>query len=234
MINNVLGLMLSPLLFAQGKWARWRTPKLPEPQGARMGVEGEGDSLTLFIVGDSAAAGVGVEQQQDALLGQLVMQLAPQYCVNYQLIATTGHTTLDCLADLQRFEPTPVDVVLTSLGVNDLTSGKSIAQFKHHQQQLVHCLRKRFSAQHIILSGMPPMHQFFALPQPLRWIIGNRAQSFDATIQTLAREEGTLYLPVVSSTNKGEMATDGFHPSASVYQAWAAVAANLINSELRA
>jgi hypothetical protein len=32
------------------------------------------------------------------------------------------------------------------------------------------------------LSGLPPMHRFPALPQPLRWYIGSRARDFDRAL----------------------------------------------------
>ena len=52
-------LMLSPLLVAQALLTRARLPRLPEPDGERHGVVGEGAPLRLLILGDSSAAGVG-------------------------------------------------------------------------------------------------------------------------------------------------------------------------------
>ncbi|MCC6374061.1 MAG: SGNH/GDSL hydrolase family protein, partial [Moraxellaceae bacterium] len=76
---------LAPLLLTQGMYVRRVTPKLPEPQGARVGVTGTGKPLRLLIVGDSAAAGVGAAHQNDALLGQLVAALATEFEVSWCL-----------------------------------------------------------------------------------------------------------------------------------------------------
>ena len=55
-----------PLLLLQAIWVRLRTIKLPEAQGQRTGVCGQGEPLTLLVLGDSAAAGVGTNLQENA------------------------------------------------------------------------------------------------------------------------------------------------------------------------
>ena len=51
-------LALAPLLVVQGWYVKRVTPRLPEAEGARQGVTGQGQRLRLLVVGDSAAAGV--------------------------------------------------------------------------------------------------------------------------------------------------------------------------------
>ena len=63
-------LVLLPVLFVQGTKVRKNTPRLLEASGDREGIVGKGRPLSLLILGDSAAAGVGVETQQDALSGR--------------------------------------------------------------------------------------------------------------------------------------------------------------------
>jgi len=55
--------VLSPLLVCQGIYVRRVTPKLPEADGPRSGEAGSGALLRLLVLGDSAAAGVGVRTQ---------------------------------------------------------------------------------------------------------------------------------------------------------------------------
>ncbi len=45
--------------------------RLPEAHGERSGCCGNGNELNLLIIGDSAAAGVGVDEQSEALASQL-------------------------------------------------------------------------------------------------------------------------------------------------------------------
>ncbi len=51
---------LAPLLLWQGRHVRRVTPRLPEAAGPRAGTTGHGPPLRLLVLGDSAAAGVGV------------------------------------------------------------------------------------------------------------------------------------------------------------------------------
>ncbi len=69
MLDMVVRTVLLPVLLGQAVYLRKNVVKLPEPEGARIGVLGEGPLLRLLILGDSSAAGVGVETQADALLG---------------------------------------------------------------------------------------------------------------------------------------------------------------------
>ncbi|HMY01436.1 MAG TPA: SGNH/GDSL hydrolase family protein, partial [Agitococcus sp.] len=93
-------LALAPLLVVQGWYVKRITPRLPEAEGARQGITGQGQRLRLLVVGDSAAAGVGAVHQREALVGQLTAELAAQFEVSWLLIAKTGFTTADLLAHL--------------------------------------------------------------------------------------------------------------------------------------
>ena len=62
-----LKITLGPLLLWQGRAVRARALKLPEAAGPREGREGQGaPALRLLVVGDSSAAGVGVEHLAQA------------------------------------------------------------------------------------------------------------------------------------------------------------------------
>ena len=123
--------LLAPILLLQGILVRKRTPLLPEPAGARKGEIGEGKPLRLLILGDSSGAGVGVEHQKDALLGRLKEHLSGNYKLTYQLIGKTGTTTQSTLDYLTQSSQklAQFDVVVISLGVNDITSGVSLGKW---------------------------------------------------------------------------------------------------------
>ncbi len=235
MFSNLLHLLstvsLGPVLIAQGLYVRRTIELLPEPDGDRRGVAGSGPSLNLLIIGDSAGAGVGCELQSDALLGQLVTRLANEFTVHYQLEATTGHTSADCLNQLQELTPRKVDFVLSSLGVNDVTSGRSVSAFAQSQRDIVVLLRDKFSAQRIILTGVPPMGHFPALPQPLRWYLGNRAKLLDSALRQVCQQTGAEYLKIDFDTDISAIASDGFHPGPRAYNDWAESVASCIIQE---
>lgn len=88
---------LLPSLLWQGYQVKKNTPRLAEASGERKGLIGQGQTLSILILGDSAAAGVGVQKQEDALLGALLSELKNHFTVRYQLEAKTGDTTLQVL-----------------------------------------------------------------------------------------------------------------------------------------
>lgn len=217
-------LALGPLLLAQGRHVRRTVPLLPEPVGKREGERGAGPVLRLLITGDSAAAGVGAATQDEALSGHLVSGLATSFRVRWKLLAFTGATTADLIDRLQREPAAEFDVVVTSLGVNDVTGRRSLDDWRRQQGQLVALLREKFAARDILLSGLPPMHRFPALPQPLRWYVGSRARDFDRALSRFARgRPGCEFVALdYAMMDLEAMAADGFHPGPAVYRRWAA------------
>jgi lysophospholipase L1-like esterase len=195
MRHLIATLALGPIFMAQGRHVRRTVPELPEPEGPRSGIAGSGPVLRLLVVGDSAAAGVGAATQDEALSGQLAVALAPTFRLHWKLLAFTGATTADMLDRLRREAAERFDVVVTSLGVNDVTGSRSLATWRRQQEQLVELLAARFGARLILLSGLPPMHRFPALPQPLRWYLGSRARDFDRVLaEVAARRPGCEFL----------------------------------------
>lgn len=222
MPNPLVTLVLGPVLVVQGIVTRLRTPRLPEPTGARQGVSGTGARLKLLVVGDSAAAGVGVSHQDEALSGQLVGRLAKEYQVEWVLVAKTGATTESTLDTLHGMQAEPFDVVVTSLGVNDATSRVPAHTWRRQQQVLRKLLREKFSARHVVVSGLPPIHGFPALPQPLRWYIGRHATHLNAALEAdVITEPGSSFVDLRFSADTTLMAADGFHPGPAVYAEWA-------------
>jgi len=221
--DNWATLALGPILWAQGKYVRKTTPLLPEPKGPRQGVLGDGPLLRLLVVGDSAAAGVGAAHQGEALLGQLVANLAHDYQVEYKLIAATGSTTSGTVKRLAKTEATPFDIAVTSMGVNDATRLLPNPIFLNHQSRLMDILQERFQVKHVLVSGLPPMHLFPALPQPLRWVMGRKAKSLDGALeQWLDSVPGCHYLKSDFTMDPDLMAPDGFHPGPEIYRMWGA------------
>jgi lysophospholipase L1-like esterase len=222
---------LAPVIVPQGIWTNLRVPTLPEPPGAREGSAGTGPPLKLLVVGDSAAAGVGVAHQDEALLGQVVSRLAGRYSVEFALHAKTGYTTADILRRLDEMAPRDFDVALTSLGVNDVLALTGRHTWLERQARLRQVLREKFGVRLSVLSGLPPVHSFPALPQPLRWHLGSRATEFNEVLdRAVDTDPDTRLVNLRFSADASMMASDGFHPGAPIYSEWAERAARIILS----
>jgi lysophospholipase L1-like esterase len=225
---------LGPVLLAQGRYVRRVTPRLPEPAGQRQGIDGAGPALSLLILGDSAAAGVGVTTQSEALSGQLVSALSPYFRISWKLVARTGLTTQEILQQLEAEPGQRFDVAVTSAGVNDVTGGTGRDQWLATQHQLVELLRHKFQTRHILLSSLPPMHGFPALPQPLRWYLGMRAKRLNQGLSNwVEQHQGCEFVSIDFPLSSGLMASDGFHPGAAAYSIWAGQLADVIRRRLK-
>lgn len=214
----------APVLLAQGWYVRRTVPRLAEPEGDRSGSHGIGPLLRLLIIGDSAAAGVGVAHQAQALSGQIVQALAKDFCISWRLIAQTGYTTKEILERLHQTAAEPFDVAVISIGVNDVTHRISAADWIARKQQLLQLLTARFQVRQILCSTLPPMHRFPALPAPLRWYLGSRVRHFNAELTSLLKNKSHCQLVTTDLDGSASiMARDGFHPGEPIYARWAAL-----------
>lgn len=230
-LHGALTLGLAPLLLVQGRWVRQRTPVLPEPPGPRAGVIGQGPVLRLLIVGDSSAAGVGAAHQDEALSGRLTQALARDFTVHWRLQACTGHKLADVRAAVRGLPAEPFDVVVVAVGVNDATGCTRMAHWLHGLQSLVTELKQRHQNQQVILSALPPVHLFPALPQPLRWYLGRCATRLDqAQRRWGAGQPGCEVVGADFPMDLRYMAHDGFHPGPLAYEAWAGALAERIRA----
>jgi len=214
---------LAPLLLLQGRYVRRVTTRLPEPTGDRTGTAGAGPELGLLILGDSAAVGVGVETQCEALSGRLVAELSRTSRVSWTLVAKSGATASGTTRHLTRCcSLGRVDVAVVSIGGNDVVSHRSLADWLEDIEALVGLLRTRFAVRHILLSGLPPMHAFPAFPQPLRWYLGAKARKYDVALTRWAsRQADCEHVSLVLPNLRELFAADGMHPGESAYRLWA-------------
>lgn len=233
MLYEIRSALLAPLIVPQGLWVRSNIPKLDEPPGERQGTAGSGPPLRLLILGDSAAAGVGVSHQDEALLGQLLQRLTMDYTVTWNLQATTGHKSADALERLQALAPDSYDIAVTSLGVNDVTGMTGRGQFRQRQARMRGLLKTNFGVRQILVSGLPPMHGFPALPQPLRWHLGSRASQFNYDLRAdVASDEAANFVDIRFTEDQSLMSADGFHPGPAVYAEWAELIVSAIDPDV--
>ena len=223
--------LLAPLLAGQAVVTRRRVRELPEAAGAREGQAGEGPMLRLLIIGDSSAAGVGAASQDHALLGQVVSALGQHFTVDYTLIAESGARTVDARAWL-RDHSGAYDVAIVALGVNDVTKLTPLDRFLTEQSALWQSLQRDFGARQVLGSAMPPVGMFRALPQPLRWAVGQRAAIFDRALRPVVADAANVDLVGFTlQFDPDHMADDGFHPGPKVYADWGqAIAQQIIAS----
>ncbi len=218
----IAALSMGPLMFAQGMLVRRFASVLPEAKGPRAGVVGVGRPLRVLVLGDSSAAGVGVDTQDEAIAGQLAAQLADRFQVTWELLAKTGATTKSHTQALIDQVEGKFDAAMICLGVNDVTHGVNLNAWLKQQSKLYDILEEKFGVREIYVSGIPPVKYFPLLPQPLRWFLGRRADRFDHWLADMIEKRQNCYhIPIAFPHDPSLMASDGYHPKAGAYAQWA-------------
>ncbi|MEL7000818.1 MAG: SGNH/GDSL hydrolase family protein, partial [Pseudomonadota bacterium] len=187
----------------------------------------------VLLLGDSSVAGVGADSQTDALSGRLIDRLSTTHDVTWRIIAKTGWTTRDAHDALPDMAAEACDVVVLSLGVNDVTTETGLKSWLTLYHDLLKALDQTCQPKLIVVNGLPPMGRFPALSQPLRWYLGQQAIAHEtALFAALSNKPGIATLPLNFNLEVSAMAPDGFHPGPAVYDAWAADIAACIQQRL--
>lgn len=228
-LPELVALPMLPFLIAQGRHARRVTPRLPEADGPQEGVAGQSHDrppLSLLAVGESPVAGVGVSTHAQGISGQLARALAERLerPVRWRACGKNGVTVREALEMLIPAIPDgPVDIALVAFGVNDTTAFSSVSRWTRDLREVLQAIEQRCRPGLVLLSGVPPIAHFPALPQPLRWVMGLKAAELDRAAMALASAHTRIrFLPLVLETrDRTMMASDGYHPSEKGCAAWA-------------
>lgn len=216
---------LLPFTAAQGLWLRRKALRLPGASGDRVGVAGDGPDYHLLAIGDSIIDGVGVDTTVDSLPVQFALALAKQrgLRVHWRIEGTTGHAVSDILARLRSLpDSVAADLVLISVGVNDVTGLSTTRHWRRSLEQLLGVIGQRWPGARLVLAGLPPMGLFPLPPQPLRFSLGLRAATLDRMAAEVARQHGHVrHVPTRIDPQRHDFAPDGFHPSPESCTLWA-------------
>ncbi len=221
--------MLSPILYVQGRRLKRTIPRLPEASGPREGLApGDSPPLRLLIVGDSAVAGVGAAQLNEALVGQLVQNVAGRTnrAVPWQMLGRRGITARGAEAMLLEAELSfAPHVVVLVVGMNDVLQMRGASAWRNDMRRLLAAVRARCGSAPIVLAGLPPVGRIPVLPQPMRAVLGMRARILNGIMLELrAENRGVRFAaapPLARAQESKVFCEDGLHPSPYAYARWA-------------
>jgi lysophospholipase L1-like esterase len=224
---------LLPLIVVQGRQVRRAMPKLADAHGPTSGTYGRPPArLRIVVVGESTVSGIGARTHTHSLPGRLAAALggALQVSVSWKAVGQSGANARaaarlvdeSLVRGAQGARGERFDCAFLALGVNDVIERTPLARWKGDVAALADLLIARHDARTVVLLGVPPMHRFPALPQPLRAFLGARAQELDAELSALAAERAELlHVPTPVAGPLQYFCADLFHPSEAGYAAWA-------------
>lgn len=233
-LSRAIAAAQAPVLLPQGRRLRRDTPRMPEaplPWHGRVDVGGAdargaaSRPLHLLVIGDSTAAGVGVDHADLGLGGRLALALATRTdrTVHWRAAGRGGATAGDLLRHFLR--PAlrePVDLVFLTVGANDALGLRSARAFRRDIRRI---LDRTFAAHPeaaLLMSSLPAFFRFTLLPDPLRRSLYRHSQALEREARQLVNAHPRAHMsPPPPPYTEGFFAVDDFHPSALGYQDWA-------------
>jgi lysophospholipase L1-like esterase len=224
-LSRLAALPTAPVLFAQGRRLKRDTPRLPDAATPWHGVTSGPDPLSLLVLGDSTAAGVGAATQDEALPGHLGRELAALTGrgVSWRAIGENGADAREFIERyLDEACASPADVIFLSIGANDALGLRSRGAFARDIRTILGRLREASPEADILVSSLPAFFRFELLPQPLKGNLSLHSRSLEeAARAVIAQTAGVHMSPPPPPYTDGFFASDLFHPSEQGYRDWA-------------
>jgi lysophospholipase L1-like esterase len=224
-MSRVVALPLAPVLVRQARALRRNTPRLPDAAGRPTGsVEGP-HPMSLLVVGDSTAVGVGADHHDRALAGSLAKGIRARSGrgVTWTIVGESGATSRDLLERyLDQATAASHDLVFVSVGANDAIKVRKREAYMRDLSALLTALRSANPDAPFIVSCFPVFGRFPNMPDPLRSTLYLHSRSLeDAGRAVVAAMPGMIMSPPPPPYTPGFFGADGFHPSEQGYREWA-------------
>jgi lysophospholipase L1-like esterase len=219
--HSILFWGLFPFVIPQALLVRKSAPRFAKAAGDPEGkIEVQGtQAVELLLIGDSIIAGVGARTLDQALAGQTAQTLSKALArsVHWRALGKIGVEAKGILRNMMPEANLRADVVVISVGINDVTSLTPTRRWRAELEKLFSELRAASPLAAIVIAGLPPLGLFPLLPQPLRFVLGQRASRLDNILKEVASSQQVSYVPIQFGMAPDRFAGDGYHPSESSY-----------------
>lgn len=231
---SVVGAGLYGVLTMEARWARktigpiLETPP-PDPTGW-YGRGRPGPAIKMAVLGDSSAAGYGVDRVEETPGALLASGLAAHADrrVHLRDVAVVGARTSDLDDQIERVLPTSPDVVVILIGANDVTHVVPPAVSVRHLAESVRRLREAGVA--VVVGTCPDLGTIKPIAPPLKQVARTWSRRLAAGQTIAVLEEGgrtvslgSILGPEFAATPALLFGPDQFHPSAEGYRRLASV-----------
>lgn len=188
-----------------------------------------GAALSYVVLGDSTAAGIGAPYE-DGIAVQTTKHLASWRRVTMHNFSVSGARMRDVLEkQLPHAEKVRTDLVLISVGANDVTHLTGIPSMRRRLRESVRRLRTVNPQVRIVITGAPDMGSPPRIPWILRGISSVRTSMVNRMFRSEAAKLGLVFAPIAERTgplfrrDRTLFDTDRFHPNGRGYATWVSV-----------
>jgi lysophospholipase L1-like esterase len=217
-----------PVAAAQGLWLRSTikvAPPAPGPTRGRAGTTSR-PALRIAVVGESTAAGCGVDSHDEGFAGSLARELTARTHrpVDWQVAGQLGATARRIRHRLLPQVDEDLDAAVLLAGGNDVMSRRTPEEWQDDLTAIVDDLTGR--AGHVVVAGTPPFALFPAMPATLGRYLSERAAALDEVARRVcASRPCATWVTMPGIPGPDFFARDRFHLSAVGYRHWAQVIA---------
>ena len=229
---GLAGMAAYGVLAGQARLARRAIPmaetELPCCDGL-YGTDHHGEPIVLAVLGDSSAAGYGVDHARDTPGALLAAGLAEVVEQPVRLVcrAAVGALSADLHGQADAVLPERPAVTVIMIGGNDVTHRVPAQDAVRHLDEVVHRLVD--SGSQVVVGTCPDLGTIEPIQPPLRWLARRWSRTL-AAAQTITVVQaggrsvslGDLLGPEFSASPREMFSADRFHPSAEGYSAAAA------------
>jgi lysophospholipase L1-like esterase len=227
------GAALWGLLVSQSRLARRRIPQAEtDPPSAdqtvwrALGVSANRRPITMVMLGDSLAAGYGVDlpDETPAVVLARGVSAAARRPIRLRVVAVVGAESQALPSQLARLaDDEPFDLAVIMIGANDVTHRLKPADCVRHLSETVAALRG--VGTEVVVGTCPDLGTIRPIAQPLRYFVRRMSRNL-AAAQTIGVVQaggrtvslGDLLGPLFAE-RQDLFGADRFHPSATGYQA---------------
>lgn len=226
---SAMGALITGVLVGQAVMARRTIPLAESPPPrceGRYGTEHDAPEIGLVMLGDSSAAGYGVDMPRQTPGALLAAGLAEQTSrpVRLRCFAVVGAQSADLPPQVQRAIDLRPDIAVIFVGGNDVTHRVPVREAVRHLVRAVRALRE--AGVEVVVGTCPDLGTIEPIQRPLRWVARRWARQM-AAAQTIAVVEaggstvslGDLLGPAFAADPVRMFSHDRFHPSADGYAA---------------
>ncbi|MEO5852745.1 MAG: SGNH/GDSL hydrolase family protein [Nocardioides sp.] len=229
---SVIGGALYGVLTAEARLARRAIGRLEDDPPDSSGWYGRGrpgPALKLALIGDSSAAGYGVEKVEETPGALIASGLADQADRRVYLreFAVVGARSADLAAQVARALPIEPDVAVILIGANDVTHSVLPSESVRHLSEAVRRLVD--AGVEVVVGTCPDLGTISPIAPPLRQVARSWSRRL-AAAQTIAVVEargrsvslGSILGPEFAADPAVLFGPDRFHPSSDGYRSLSA------------